>query len=180
MLKLTSRNTDWKFNDLIGAVSPLPAGRSFEVGQNLFKVANCVACHKMNKQGQELGPDLTKIEPMKHTTEHILRSILEPSKEIAEKYQSNQFALDSGKIVTGMVVEETAEQVKVLVDPLAKAAPMMIKKSEIEERTKSPNSIMPMGLLNKLTKEEILDLVAYVYAKGDKKDKLYKDMPHKH
>jgi len=39
-------------------------------------------------------------------------------------------------------------------------------------------SLMPMGLLNKLTQEEILDLVAYVYAKGDKKHMLFMD--HKH
>ena len=44
---------------------------------------------------------------------------------------------------------------------------------EIEERTKSTTSIMPLGLLSKLTREEILDLLAYVYAKGDKKHELF-------
>jgi putative heme-binding domain-containing protein len=180
MLKLLARNTEWKFDDLIGSVSPLPPGRSHEVGRNLFKVASCTACHKLGKEGQEIGPDLTKIEPMKQTTEHILRSLLEPSRDIAEKYQSNQFVLTSGKIVTGLVVEENGEAVKVLVDPMAKAPPVSLRKSEIEERVKSPVSIMPLGLLNKLTQEEVLDLVAYVYAKGEKKHKVYTAQPHKH
>lgn len=179
LLTYIARNTEWKFDDLIGSVSHLHHGRSFEVGKTLFRVANCVACHKLNDEGQQIGPDLTKIEPKKHTTEHILRSIIEPSKEIAEKYQSNTFILTSGKVVTGMVVEETDKQVKVLIDPLAKAAPLVIAKTDIEDRVKSPLSIMPLGLLNKLTEEEILDLIAYVYAKGDKKDMLFK-MDHNH
>lgn len=178
LLKLIGRNTEWKYDDLIATVSKLPHGRSFEVGKNLFKAANCVGCHKMNNEGRELGPDLTKIEPKKHNMEHLLRSVLEPSKEIAEKFQSNTFALDSGKVVTGMVVSETPTEVKVLVDPLAKGEPAVLLKSEIEERTKSNVSIMPMGLLNKLTQEEILDLMAYLYARGDKKHMLFEDHHH--
>lgn len=178
LLKLVGRNTEWKYDDLVGGVKPLPAGRSFEVGRNLFKVANCVGCHKLGGEGRELGPDLTKIEPAKHTTENLLRSLLEPSKEIAEKYQSHTFVLDSGKVLVGMIVEETADQVKVLADPLAKGDPAVIQKAEIEERTKSPTSIMPQGLLNKLTREEILDLLAYVFAKGDKKHPVFGEHHH--
>ena len=179
MLKSIGRNTEWKFDDLVGDVKSLPAGRSFEVGKNLFKVANCVGCHKLNNEGREFGPDLTKIEPKKHTSEGLLQSMLEPSKEIAEKFQSNIFVLHSGKVVTGMVVAETPTEVKVLVDPLSKGEPAVLLKSEIEERRKSPTSIMPLGLLNKLTREEILDLVGYVYAKGDKKHMIY-DAHHHH
>ncbi len=178
LLNSIGRNTEWKFDDLVGEVKELPHGRSFEVGKNLFKVANCVACHKMNNEGRELGPDLTKIEPKNHNLEHLLRSLLEPSKDIAEKYQSNTFVLDSGKIVTGMIVEESPSEVKVLIDPLAKGDPAVLLKAEIEERSKSPVSIMPQGLLNKLTREEIFDLIAYVYARGDKEHMLFGDHHH--
>ena len=178
LLKSIGRNTEWKYDDLLGDVKTLPPGRSFDVGKNLFKVANCVGCHKLNNEGRELGPDLTKIEPKKHTTDELLRSILEPSKEIAEKFQSHIFVLDSGKIITGMIVAESPTEVKVLVDPLAKGEPAVLQKSEIEERSKSSTSIMPQGLLNKLTREEILDLVAYLYAKGDKKNKLLRQRHH--
>jgi putative heme-binding domain-containing protein len=179
LLKYTTRNTDWKFEDLNDAVAKMMHGRSFDAAKNLFKVANCVACHKMNGEGLELGPDLTKIDPKKHSRDHILVSLIDPSKEIAEKYQSNTFILDSGKVVTGMVVEETATQVKVLNDPLAKAAPIVIDKDSIDDRVKSPLSIMPKGLLSKLTEEEILDLIAYVFAKGDRKHMLF-HMDHNH
>ena len=162
LLNAIGRNTEWKFEDLIESVRELPPGRSFAVGKNLFKTANCVGCHKFNNEGREFGPDLTKIEPAKHTTEHILRSMLEPSKEIAEKYQSHTIVLTSGKVINGLIVEQSPNAIKVLVDPLAKGEPTTIPLAEIDERTKSAVSIMPQGLLNKLTREEILDLLAYV------------------
>ena len=86
--------------------------------------------------------------------------------------------LNSGKAITGMIVDEKPDHFKVLIDPLAKAPPITVKKSDIDERVKSPLSIMPKGLLNKLTQEEILDLIAYVYAKGDKKNMLFMDHNH--
>ena len=84
----------------------------------------------------------------------------------------------TGRVVTGMVVEETDKQVKVIVNPLAKTAPAVVDKSSIAVRRKLPNSIMPEALLNRLSREEILDLIAYVLSGGDMKNKLFK--AHKH
>ena len=76
-------------------------------------------------------------------------------------------------------VEENDDEYKIVIDPLAKDKATVILKDEVEASKKSKLSLMPSGLLNKLTKEEILDLVAYVFAKGDKKHMLFKDH-HKH
>ena len=178
LLASVGRNTEWKYDDLIGDVTKLEPGRSsFEVGKKLFAVANCVGCHKLGGEGRELGPDLVKIEPAKYTAEHLLRSICEPSQEIAEKFQSQTFVLDSGKVVTGMILEETPTACTVMVDPLARCEPVVVTKSEIDERSKSPVSIMPKGLLNKLSREEIRDLMAYVLARGDKQHPLFSAKP---
>jgi len=179
LLKFNTRGQDWKFSELVAAVKPLPMGRSYEVGKELFKVASCVACHRINNEGQQYGPDLTKLDAKKHNPEHLLRSLLEPDKEIDDKFQTTVFLLDSGKTITGLIVEETATTVKVIINPLAKAAPTVLKKSEIDARKKSPVSTMPKGLANKLSREEILDLLAYVYARGDMKHKLFEG-GHKH
>jgi len=178
LLKSVGRNTDWKYEDLVDSFKKVSSGRSFDVGKNLFKAANCVGCHKLNGEGRELGPDLLKIEPTKQTLDHILRSTVEPSKEIAEKYQSHTLVLSNGKVVSGMIVSETPTEIKLLVDPLAKGEPAVIAVADIEERKKSPVSIMPQGLLSKLTREEILDLVVYIFAKADKKHMLYGEHHH--
>src|SRR5207253_7469541 len=99
--------------------------------------------------------------------------ILDPSFRINEKYQSYAFALESGKSITGLVLEETADTVKVIENPLVKAEPVLLQKSEIAAREKAATSLMPKGLLDKLTREEILDLIAYVAARGDPKHKLF-------
>src|SRR6202012_5106918 len=100
-------------------------------------------------------------------------SLVEPSAKIDEKYQSHVFSLKSGKTVNGMILEETPERIKVTENPLAKTPPVTIDRAEIEERTKSATSIMPKGLLDKLTSEEILDLIAYISARGDAKASVF-------
>jgi putative heme-binding domain-containing protein len=108
------------------------------------------------------------------------KSIIEPSADIDEKYQSYNFLLDSGQVVTGSIVEETPTELKVLVDPLARRDPLTLQKDEIDEQVKSPVSIMPAGLLSKLTEEEVIDLIAYVFARGNSKHPLYQSDHHHH
>src|SRR5262245_35283621 len=107
------------------------------------------------------------------TPAEILKNILNPSEKIDPKYQTYLFETESGRVVTGLVLEEKADTVTVIENPLAKSEPVVLRKSEIAERVKSPNSVMPKGLLDKLTREEVLDLVAYVAARGDAKSPLF-------
>ncbi len=147
----------------------------------MFTVANCVACHKLNGVGQETGPDLAKYDEKLKPLD-ILKDIIEPSFRINEKYQTFVIETNAGKTITGLVIEETPQLVKVLENPLLKTPPVVIKKSDIASRQKSPTSIMPKGMMDKLTREEILDLVAYVVARGEQKHKVFQGghEHHKH
>ena len=177
LLKYSSRGREWTFDQLVESVRPLSEGRNFEIGQQVFKVANCIACHRLNDEGYQFGPDLAKLDPQKKP-EDLLRSIVEPSHTIEEKYQTNVFELDSGKVVTGMVLKEDKQTVEVIEDPLAKARPRVLQVDEIELREKGEKSMMPEGLLDKLGREEIIDLLAYIYAGGDKKNKIFGQHHH--
>ena len=165
--------------DLATAIEQLDQGRSFANGKQIFQVANCVACHKLNGVGNEVGPDLAKLDP-KTTPADILKNILDPSAKIDDKYATYAFDTDSGRIVTGMILKETPQAVEVIENPLAKTQAVVLKPSEIVERKKLPSSIMPKGLLDKLTREEILDLVAYLVARGDQNDKRFQANGHAH
>ncbi|WP_437228904.1 PVC-type heme-binding CxxCH protein [Planctomicrobium sp. SH661] len=176
LLKYLLRNTEWKYDDLAAQAGHVAMGhtpRSFEVGKQLFKVAACVSCHKLNGEGQQIGPDLTQLDP-KRSLQDVLRDVLEPSLRINEKFASQMFALENGQILSGLVLSEDADEVKVVTNPLAPDKPTVIKKADIEERSVSKVSLMPQGVLNKLTEEEIFDLIAYVYAKGNKDHDLFK------
>lgn len=189
LLKDRRPRTEWKLEDLADVVSTLSgdhahadhqhATPNYGNGKQLFTVANCVGCHKLDGVGREFGPDLTKLEP-KWTSVDILKEILDPSAKINEKYQTNVIELDSGKVITGLVLEETPDVIKIVENPLVKAEPIVIKRGSVIERTKSKLSIMPKGLLDKLTRDEILDLVAYVNARGNKNHPAFKSGGHKH
>ena len=125
----------------------------------------------MNEAGNEFGPDLTKLDPRQAPADP-LRNILEPSAKINAKYYAYVFEVESGRVLTGLIVEETPDVVKIVENPLASTEPKVLKKSEISSRKQSPASIMPKGLLDKLTREEILDLISYIAA-GDPNHPLF-------
>jgi putative heme-binding domain-containing protein len=178
LLKYLGRNTDWQLDDLKGDVMHLAhRANNFAVGQQLFKAAACVGCHKLNGQGNNVGPDLTKLPP-EYSKVDVLEHILNPSKKVDKKYQSNVISLTSGKVLTGLIVEETGDSLKLIDNPSAPDKITVINKSDIEERTLSEVSIMPKGVLNKLTREEIFDLLAYVLGGGDKENPLFKGHEH--
>jgi putative heme-binding domain-containing protein len=172
LLKNNRPRKEWVFDDLASAVEGLSSGRSFSNGKQIFEVANCVACHRTNGIGPQVGPDLAQLDA-KMTQVEILRSLLEPSAKIDEKYRTHVFTTKSGNVVTGMILEESPARIKVIENPLAKIEPVLLDRADIDERSNSPTSIMPKGLLDKLTREEILDLIAYIAAKGNAKAPLF-------
>lgn len=166
MLKHLRPRQEWKFEDLAPSLSELERGRSFSSAKQVFQIANCTACHRMNGVGYEIGPDLAKLDP-KLTPEEILRSVVEPSAKIDPKYAANVVETESGRIVTGLVIEENDDEIKLVENPLVQSEPIVVKKSDVADRQVSKTSIMPLGMLDRLTREEVLDLLAYLAARGD-------------
>jgi putative heme-binding domain-containing protein len=172
LLKDRRPRTEWAIADLEGSLATLEKGRSFLHGRELFRTASCISCHKMGDAGNAFGPELAKLDA-KMTPVEIARHILEPSLKIDEKYRSTTVVTDDGRSVTGLVVAETPAELAIVENPVAKAEPVRIAKDTIEERSTSPVSIMPKGLLDKLSRDEVLDLVAYVAARGDESSALF-------
>jgi len=172
-LKDRRPRTEWKYEDLASDVELMKPGRNFGNGKAMFKVANCIACHKMDGEGNDFAPDLAKLE-LKFKALDILKDITEPSAKINEKYQTWVIETKAGKTITGLILEETPKQIKLIENPLVKAEPIVIPTANIEAKAKSPVSVMPKGLLDKLTREEILDLVAYLAARGNRQDPIFR------
>ena len=179
-LKDRRPRTEWKYEELVSDVELMKPGRSFGNGKAMFKVASCVACHKMNGEGNEFGPDLAKLDA-KIKSLDILKDIIEPSHKINEKFQTWVIETKKGKVHTGIILEESPKQIKLIENPLAKAEPIVLLTADIESKAKSNVSIMPKGLLDKLTREEILDLVAYLTARGNRDHAIFRaDDAHGH
>ncbi|MBI3417544.1 MAG: c-type cytochrome [Verrucomicrobia bacterium] len=156
---------EWKMDDLAPSLPQTSQGRNFESGKQAFNDAQCFACHRFGNDGGSVGPDITAVSS-RFTRADVLSSIIEPSKVVSEQYQNITITKKDGDDVTGRLVEDTADKVVLVVNPLAPDSRTEIKKSEIKKREASKISPMPEGLVNTLSKEEILDLLAYIESAG--------------
>jgi putative heme-binding domain-containing protein len=136
-------------------------------GMQAFVKARCNQCHVTAGHGVNLGPDLAEsIKSLKG--EDLLRQMLEPSSKIPEKFQNHQLVMSDGRVVTGVIVKEDEHEYYVATNLLTPSTLTRVRKPEVEEKIASKISPMPEGLLNVLTKDEILGLHAFVEAGGYK------------
>ena len=183
LLKHIRPRTEWKFDDLAPAVAEMDktGGRSFANGRQMFTVATCVACHKLGGQGNEFGPDLAKLDAkVLPTNAELLRHVLDPSLRIEDKYATVRIVKTDDTVVTGMILSEKDGIVKVIENPVAATVTKDVKLADIASRTKAATSIMPRGLLDRLSRDEVLDLLAYVRAAGDARHRLFGAGGHHH
>jgi putative heme-binding domain-containing protein len=181
LLKFNRPRTEWKLDELADAVKEMETkgGRSFATGKQMFTVATCVACHKFGGQGNEFGPDLLKLDPKTFkTATDVLDHVLDPAKKIDDKFAVWRIVMSDMKVYTAMIVEEKDGIVKIIENPLLSAKPIELKATDIEMRTKAKNSMMSKGLVDKLSRDEILDLLAYVWGRADPKSKFFGDHGH--
>ncbi|MDB4808072.1 PQQ-dependent sugar dehydrogenase [Verrucomicrobia bacterium] len=151
---------NWKMADFEPSLAQLESGRSLESGRRAYDKAGCVQCHRFEGEGGSVGPDLTGLAKRMKPRE-VLESIIEPSRTLTEAYAMVQFTMSDGAVHLGQVREETDTVVR-LRSLSATSAPVTLAKALIESRKKLNLSNMPPGMVNTLTKNQILDLVAYL------------------
>ncbi|PYI83449.1 MAG: heme-binding protein [Verrucomicrobia bacterium] len=155
---------EWKTDDLLPALDQVSKGRSFERGKAAFNDAQCLACHRFGNEGGAVGPDLTGVAS-RYTRRDILDSILEPSKVLSDQYQNIIVTKKNGDDVTGRLLEENNRRLVLVTNPLT-GEQVEVSRSDVQGRRASTVSPMPDGLVNILTRDEILDLIAYLESGG--------------
>lgn len=158
---------EWTTADLQPLLPHVGQGRNFNRGRDVFYEAQCSACHRYGDQGGAIGPDLTAVAT-RFKRQDLLESMTEPSKVLSEQYMNTLIETAEGQIIVGRVVEETPDKVVIRPDPLEETT-VTISKTNIEARELSKLSPMPVGLLNTFSKDDILDLLAYMESLGDPK-----------
>ena len=126
------------------------------VGKKLF-TAKCANCHMLHAKGGNVGPDLTPFK--RDEVVHLLLHIINPNAEIREGYESSVINTESGRTLTGIVVEKDA---RVVVLRTADGQRVVLPKDDIAEMSVTGISLMPEGLLQGLGDQEVRDLFAYL------------------
>lgn len=126
-------------------------------GKTVFE-STCVICHKIGNLGVDFGPNLSQVGT-RLAKDKIFESILTPDAVVDPKFQNVIFKMNDGKIMTGIVAEEVKDvfRVKTGGEHIEE-----IKKSEIQKKAVQKTSPMPTGLEQKMTKQQLVDLVEYL------------------
>jgi putative heme-binding domain-containing protein len=157
---------DWKLADLVRFAEPRLKGRNFQNGQKMYAAARCIVCHRFNGEGGATGPDLTQVAG-RFSLKDLGESIVEPSKVIADQYRGSVITTTSGRTYAGRIISDTKGTLTVLTDPEDPTKIVELKKTDVDEVTPSPISLMPDNLLKPLNDDEVLDLLAYLLSRGD-------------
>lgn len=155
----------WKVGDF---QTQLPAGlrgRTNRIGEKLFAEATCAQCHKLGGVGVgQVGPDLSRVfSRWKGDPAAVLREVLEPSHHIDDKYAVHIVLTVDGQTVSGLIVEDSPKSLSLLENPESKQ-PRVISKDDIDEMQKTANSMMPKGLLDSYSQDEVLEILAFIQA----------------
>ena len=146
----------------ISAVTQLLGRRRGDVarGLKLFE-KTCANCHKLHGKGTTIGPDLTGAERKDRVK--LVQNIVDPSAEIRPQFISHTAITKTGRVLTGLLADSNAETITLLDE---KNKRTVLNRLDLEELTESPVSLMPEKLLDKLTDQQIRDLIAYIQSSG--------------
>ncbi|MCA9066240.1 MAG: c-type cytochrome [Planctomycetaceae bacterium] len=154
-------------SDLNASLEEQLRGRLPAVGERLFKEATCAQCHRIRGTGGNVGPELTDVfKRWKGDTGGILREILDPSHRIDPRYAVHAILTSKGDVLTGIIQADNKDSIALMVNPEAASA-TIVPKSDIDEMVQSDKSMMPKALLDRFTREEVLEIVGFLRSLSD-------------
>lgn len=130
-----------------------------EAGRAVFQ-QTCAACHRLFDSGGKIGPDITGSQ--RTNLDYLLQTLIDPSAAVGKDFQVQIIETAAGRIVTGFVVSET----KAALTIQTVNEQVVIPVAEIEQRTLSPVSMMPDGMLQTLKIDQVRNLLAYLMGPG--------------
>jgi putative heme-binding domain-containing protein len=161
-LPVDSGRDKWSFEEMLTYLDGDSAKRGDPArGREAFTKAQCAACHRCQGDGATIGPDLSTVASRFQNRE-ILESIVYPSHNISDQYASKTVTT-GGKTYTGLVAPRGTAGVTVL---LSSGEQLELTHDQIDDVAPSEISVMPSGLLNTLSLEQVADLFAYLQQTG--------------
>ncbi len=126
--------------------------------QVFFKQGQCANCHRVGKEGTEVGPDLSQVSK-KVDRAKLLESILDPSKVIEPAYVAYLVEMKNGTVLNGMIVSRSTTDM-VLRDAQGKTTKVPVE--SVESVAPQRASLMPEQLLRDLTPQDAADLLRFL------------------
>ncbi len=147
--------------------------RDFTNGRKMAGAGTCYVCHRFNGEGGAVGPDLSSVGG-KFSAYDLLEAIVDPGKEISDQYGTTNFNFKDGTVVSGRIMNLGEDHYQLNNDMMNPGHSIFVKIKDIESIEASPVSMMPPGLINTMSKEDVYDLLAYFISGGDPEHSAFK------
>ncbi|NNE00068.1 MAG: c-type cytochrome [Pirellulaceae bacterium] len=131
------------------------AGADLSRGEALFK-KQCSNCHRFFGEGGEIGPDITGAQ--RNNVDYMLENMVDPSASVSKDYRMHIVQTVDGRLITGLIESQDNRAITLLTTNER----IVIPRGEIESQKLSDVSIMPNGLLDTMTEQDIRDLMGYL------------------
>ena len=174
MKNMNDANVLIQLNRVWGTVQEASADKKAMIAQykkfltrNFVKKANlkngrvlfdktCQQCHTLFGTGGKIGPEITGSN--RDNLDYILENILTPSAFIGKGYELTNILTTDEQLISGIIVEKSP--VRIVVQTLNEK--LVLDRAEIDEMKSSQTSMMPEGLVDGMTREEVRDLIGYL------------------
>jgi putative heme-binding domain-containing protein len=134
----------------------IPAPQPTPTGEKLF-VEHCSACHRAANGQPQLGPPL---ENLGHwTLDQWVTAVLDPNQTVEPKYRQTTLLTTQGQVVAGLVLERGPQELLV---GLGDGSTRRVAVADIEDEKDAGPSLMPVGFEQKLTPEQLAELIGYL------------------
>ncbi len=142
-----------KLDTLLGQLKSGDAARGFQVFRG--SKAACSACHRIGYVGGLIGPELSRIGATR-TRRALLEAIVFPSARLEQSYTPTRVLTVDGQVINGLVARDSDGSLELITSATQRVT---VPHADIEQRLPSPVSIMPAGLEQQLTLDELADLL---------------------
>ena len=174
--------TDAELNDVLSSLAKVSPSLSNPTKEDIEKLAaevreqgdahrgetvfrrddlSCMRCHAVSKAGGQIGPDLSAVGSTS-PVDYLIESVLKPDQAIKEGFLTRVVLTTEGRIHQGLVSDRT-EETLVLRDADGKLT--SIPTADIDDELEG-KSLMPKGLVNFMTRAELVDLIAFLSELG--------------
>lgn len=130
-------------------------GGDLKRGEELYRQLRCAACHQGDSA---LGPALAGVTK-RFSRDDLFRAIYDPSRDIPDRYRSLTILTTEGEVLTGIPVYDSVDGV---ILATVSGESVRVKKDEIEQRRPAEQSLMPVGLIDALTPQQLADLQEFI------------------
>jgi putative heme-binding domain-containing protein len=156
------------FSDIGSLVGDKERGHQLFLDKSRLQCANCHRTHASSENTAiatiDLGPDLSSAG-LRLNAQQLFEAIAEPNRQIEARYQATAILRHDGRIVIGIIQSESEKEVEL---KTSTGERIKIPAIDIDERQATGQSIMPSGIAQQLTAQEMSDLIAYLLSQKAK------------